>query len=76
MAHWLRCTRHGALVGRHPAAYWVYMARPLLWQEAHLDGHQGKAQRTGTMHITLVAEHPQCISWSERTLSPSEQDLS
>ena len=75
VAHGLHCTGHRALVGRHLAAYWVHMARPLLGHEAHLDAHQGKALHTEAVHIALVAEHPLCISWSEWTLSPSEQDL-
>ena len=72
---WASLHRAWSSCGQAFSSYRVHTARPLLGHKAYLDGHQGKAQLIGTMHIALVAEHPQCTSWSERTLSPSEQDL-
>ena len=66
---------YGEHRGRHPAAHGAHMDRPLQGHRAHLARHPYRAWHTGTVHIALVAEHPQLTCRSELTQSTSEQDL-
>ena len=66
---------YGAHLGRYPAAHGALVGRPLPGYGAHLDRYPGRAGQTGTVHIALIAEHPQHTCRSELTQSTSEQGL-
>lgn len=60
---------------RSPAAHGALVVRPIPEYGAHLGRYRGRAGHTGTVHIALIAEHPQLTCRSELTQSTSEQDL-
>lgn len=66
---------YGAHLGRYAAAHRALVGRPLPGYGAPLDRYPGRAGHTGTVHIALIAEHPQHNCSSELTQSTSEQSL-